>query len=87
MFCLLQTKTAQRNIRLCSCNVWTSVATKGCKGDICPRAQDFGSAIWKSECCAIWIWIIKNVDCERLLPSCEILSRTPWFAKASSYEL
>jgi len=30
---------------------------------------------------------LKNVECQRLLPSCEVSSRSPWFAKRAIMNL
>jgi len=58
------------------------------RGDICPRAQRFGDAKLRWECyvtitkCQISTDAIKeNVECQRLLLSCEISSRSQWLPK------
>ena len=69
----------------------------GASGDICSRAQNFGGAKLRSECyilitkCQISEDVnncnLQNVECQRLLPNCEISSRSHRFAKRAAMNL
>jgi len=70
-----------------------SGVTRGAREDICPRGQHFWGAKLRSGChviitkCQISaggnIYDLQNVECQRLVPNCEILSRSPRLAKRS----
>jgi len=73
------------------------VASGVTKGDICLRAQNFGSAELRTECYVLITkcqmsadtsnYDLENVECQQLLPSCKTSSRSPRFSKRAIMNL
>ena len=78
------------DIRRCTATS-TSGVTRGTRGDTCPGGQHFGGAKLRSKCYALITkcqmsadtnnYDLENVECQQMLRSSEISSRSPWFAK------